>query len=422
MADNTQQTGLVTEVPQERGVQGDGGANRAAQSLFPTYARYPIALVKGEGSWLWDDQGNKYLDLMCGLAVTNLGHSPKAVRDQLVAQLDELWHVSNLFHIPNQERLAALLTANSCANHVFFCNSGAEANEAAIKLARRYNKKVLGRDRYEMITFERSFHGRTLATLTATGQEKVKEGFDPLPQGFLTVPMGDLDALKSAVSDKTAAIMLELVQAEGGVHPIDSGFLQQVRALCDEHDLLLIIDEIQTGMGRTGKLFAYEHYGIEPDIFTLAKGLGSGFPIGAMLGKAKLKEAFSAGSHGSTFGGTPLATRAALATLETMLTESVPQQAAETGAYLMKRLDEELAGNPFVKQVRGQGLMIGIECAKPVGELVEEGQRQGVLFVTAGPNVIRLLPNLLLTREEAEQGIAVLSGILAKKAAEAVQS
>ncbi|WP_082882475.1 acetylornithine transaminase [Paenibacillus swuensis] len=391
-------------------------------SLFPTYARYPIALVKGEGSWLWDDQGKKYLDFMCGLAVTNLGHAPKSVKAKLQEQLDQLWHVSNLFHIPNQEKLAGLLTSNSCADAVFLCNSGAEANEAAIKLARRYNSKVLCNVKYEVITFERSFHGRTLATLTATGQEKVKEGFHPLPQGFVSVPLGDLDALKDAITEHTGAIMLELIQAEGGVYPVDVEFVKAVRELCDERGILLIFDEIQTGMGRTGKLFAYEHYGVEPDIFTLAKGLGSGFPIGAMLAKAKLREAFSAGSHGSTFGGGPLATAAAIATVETMLEEHVAEQAAATGAYMIERLRTELAGNSFVIEVRGQGMIIAIECAEPVAKLVEEGQRQGLLFVTAGPNVIRLLPNLLLTREEADQGITILSSILTStNAAAAVQ-
>ena len=259
-------------------------------AIFHTYARYPITLVKGEGSRLWDDQGKEYLDFMSGLAVTNLGHVPEKVKQALVNQLDQLWHVSNLFHIPSQERAAQLLVENSCADAVFFCNSGAEANEAAIKLARRYHQKVRNEQRYEVITFTQSFHGRTIATLTATGQDKVKEGFLPLPQGFVHVPLHDLDALQAAINDRTAAIMLELVQAEGGVIPVDPQFLRQVRELCDRHGLLLIVDEIQTGMGRTGKLFAYEHHGVEPDVFTLAKGLGSGFPVGAMLAKRPYTE------------------------------------------------------------------------------------------------------------------------------------
>lgn len=383
-----------------------------ASSLFPNYARYPISLVKGQGSWLWDDQGNKYLDFMSGIAVTNLGHAPEKVTAKLKEQLDQLWHVSNLFRIPNQEKAAALLTANSCADAVFFCNSGAEANEAAIKLARRYHQKVKGTDRYEIITFFQSFHGRTLATLTATGQDKVKEGFLPLPAGFKSVPLHDLDALKAAISDKTAAIMLELVLAEGGVLPVEADFLQAIQALCKEHGLLLIIDEIQTGMGRTGKLFAHEHYGIEPDIFTLAKGIASGFPAGAMLGKAFLRDAFSAGSHGSTFGGTPIATAAAIATIETMLEDRLLQRAADMGAYLKEQLTEKLAGNPHVKAIRGLGLLVGIECAEPVNALVLEGQKRGLLFITAGPNVIRLLPNLYVTKEEIDQAASIIADVI----------
>lgn len=395
---------------------GSAAANAAAggheSSLFQTYARYPLSLVKGEGSWLWDDQGNKYLDFMAGLAVTNLGHAPVKVKEKLKAQLDELWHVSNLFHIRGQEKAAALLTANTCADAVFFCNSGAEANEAAIKLARRYHQKVKGSGRFEIITFTQSFHGRTLATLTATGQDKVKEGFLPLPAGFLSVPLHDLPALETAINDNTAAIMIEMVQAEGGVHPVEPEFLQAVTKLCKQHGLLLIVDEVQTGMGRTGKLFAHEHYGIEPDIFTVAKGLGSGFPVGAMLGKGYLRDAFTAGSHGSTFGGTPLASAVVAATIETMLEDNVPQRAAEAGEYLTAQLQEKLAGIPFVKSIRGKGLLIGIECAEPVGELVLEGQRRGLLFVTAGPNVIRLLPNLLVTREEIDQAVSILKDII----------
>ncbi|MEC0370775.1 acetylornithine transaminase [Paenibacillus chibensis] len=389
-------------------------SNAAGQSssLFPTYARYPISLVKGKGSWLWDDQGNQYLDFMSGIAVTNLGHAPEKVTAKLKAQLDELWHVSNLFQIPNQEKAASLLTANSGADAVFFCNSGAEANEAAIKLARRYHQKIKGSGRFEIITFVQSFHGRTLATLTATGQDKVKEGFLPLPAGFKSVPLHDLDALKAAITDQTAAIMLELVLAEGGVLPVEADFVHAVKALCEQHGLLLIIDEVQTGMGRTGKLFAHEHYGIQPDIFTLAKGIASGFPTGAMLGKAFLRDAFSAGSHGSTFGGTPIATAAIIATIETMLEDQLPQRAADMGAYLKEQLTEKLSGNPHVKAIRGLGLLIGIECAEPVNELILEAQKRGLLFISAGPNVIRLLPNLYVTKEEIDQAVSIIAAVI----------
>jgi len=400
-------------------MSGAQGTEGAASALFPTYARFPIALVKGQGSWLWDDQGNKYLDFMCGLAVTNLGHVPAQVKEALVKQLDELWHVSNLFGIPGQEEAARLLTANSHAGAVFFCNSGAEANEAAIKLARRYNKNVLKNGRYEIITFKQSFHGRTLATLTATGQDKVKDGFDPLPPGFVTVPLHDEQALREAITDKTAAIMLEMVQAEGGIITVDPAFVKTIVRLCEAHGLLLIVDEVQTGMGRTGKLFAFQHYGIEPDIFTLAKGLGSGFPVGAMLAKAGLAEAFGPGSHASTFGGTPIAMAAVKATIETMLAENAPQRAAESGEYLKSRLKEKLAGSPIVREVRGLGLIVGIECAEPVAGFVSEIHRRGLLVVTAGPNVIRLLPNLLVTREEIDLAVDILAGVLTGQAAAA---
>lgn len=409
MAKGNEQPGSGTAVA---GVAATGAAAQTESSLFQTYARYPISLVKGKGSWLWDDQGNRYLDFMCGLAVTSLGHAPEKVGAKLKAQIDELWHVSNLFQIPGQEKAAALLTANTCADAVFFCNSGAEANEAAIKLARRYHQKVKGTGRYEVITFAQSFHGRTLATLTATGQDKVKEGFLPLPAGFLTVPLHDTAALEAAIGPNTAAIMLEMVQAEGGVHPVKPDFVHHVRKLCEEHGLLLIVDEVQTGMGRTGKLFAHEHYGIEPDIFTVAKGIGSGFPVGAMLGKGYLKDAFTAGSHATTFGGTPLASSVVIATIETMLEDHLPERAAEMGEYLMNSLRERLAGNSFVKEVRGLGLLVGIECAEAVGDIVLAGQKRGILFVSAGPNVIRLLPNLYVSKEEIDEAVSLVATLI----------
>jgi acetylornithine/N-succinyldiaminopimelate aminotransferase len=390
-------------------------------ALFPTYARYPLTMVKGKGSRLWDDTGKEYLDFASGLAVTNLGHAPDAVKEKLKAQLDELWHVSNLFHIPQQEILAGLLTENSCADAVFFCNSGAEANEAAIKLARRYNSKILGRERYEIITFQSSFHGRTLATLTATGQDKVKDGFYPLPTGFVYAPYNDAAALKGYISDKTCAIMLEMVQGEGGVNPADEGFVQEIVRLCKEHDLLLIVDEIQTGVGRTGKLFAHQHYGIEPDIFTLAKGLGSGFPVGAMLGKAKLVQAFTPGSHATTFGGTPIAMAASIATMETMLKDNLPERVDRLGRQLIEMLEAKLTGNPLVKQIRGKGFLIGIECSVPVGEMIAEIHGRGLLVVPAGPQVIRLLPNFLVTEDEMQQAVDIISAVLSEKAAAAVQ-
>ncbi|MGG6313246.1 acetylornithine transaminase [Paenibacillus macerans] len=394
---------------------GTASAPQAGSSgaLFPSYARYPIHLVKGKGSWLWDDKGNRYLDFMSGLAVANLGHAPEKVAAKVKAQLDELWHVSNLFHIPQQETAARKLTEISCADVVFFCNSGAEANEAAIKLARRYHQKVKGTGSYEIITFEQSFHGRTLATLTATGQQKVKDGYLPLPEGFQTVPLHDIGALKAAIGPQTAAVMLEMVLAEGGVHPVEPAFVQEVSALCKEQGLLLIIDEVQTGMGRTGKWFAHQHYGIEPDIFTSAKGIASGLPAGAMLAKEYLREAFTPGSHASTFGGNPVVATAILATLETMEEERIPEHVEEMGRYLVDRLQEAFKDEPFVKEARGKGLLTGIECVGPVSEIVTLGQQRGLLFVTAGPNVIRLLPNLRVTKDEIDQAVAMLAEVVA---------
>ncbi|MGU3471484.1 acetylornithine transaminase [Paenibacillus sp. D51F] len=391
-------------------------------ALFPTYARYPIALVKGEGSWLWDDAGKKYLDFMSGLAVTNLGHAPKVIKDALVKQLDEVWHVSNLFHIPGQEAAAELLVKHTCADAVFFCNSGAEANEGAIKLARRYFQKIKGEHRYEIITFSQSFHGRTLATLTATGQDKVKEGYLPLPEGFTTVPMDDLDALKAAVNERTAAIMLELVQAEGGVLPVRAEFLHDIVKLCKDNGILLIVDEVQTGMGRTGKLFAHEHYGVQPDIFTSAKGLGSGFPVGAVLAKEFLREAFTPGSHATTFGGTPIASAVVKATVEEIAGNRVYDRAAGAASYLTGQLREKLAGNPWVTQIRGLGLLIGIECAGPVADVIATIHESGLLVVPAGPTVIRLLPNLLVSNDEIDQAVGIIAAVLKEKTVTASQN
>ncbi|WP_195573565.1 acetylornithine transaminase [Paenibacillus sp. 1001270B_150601_E10] len=381
-------------------------------ALFPTYARYPIALVKGEGSRLWDANGKCYLDFMSGLAVTNLGHAPKQVRDRLVEQLDTLWHVSNLFHIPQQEEAAKLLVKHSCADAVFFCNSGAEANEAAIKLARRYQNVIAGTGRTEIITFQQSFHGRTLATLTATGQDKVKDGFAPLPEGFRYAPFNDKDALLQAINHNTGAIMLEMIQAEGGVNLLDPAFAELIAQCCEEHGLLLIVDEVQTGMGRTGRWFAHEHYGLEPDIITSAKGLGSGFPVGAMLAKAKLREAFGPGSHGSTFGGTPLAMAAVIGTLLAHEEEELAKRADEMGQYLVQQLHAKIGAMSIVKEIRGLGLLIGIECHAPVAGMLAAAQAVGLLFVTAGPNVIRLLPNLKVTKEEIDEAIEVLVHVL----------
>ncbi len=384
-------------------------------ALFPTYTKYPVSLVKGDGSRLWDDQGKEYLDFMSGIAVCNLGHVPLKIKRRIQEQLEQVWHVSNLFHIPNQQKLAQMLTAHSCADLVFFCNSGAEANEAAIKCARRYHQRVLGNGRYEIITFEKSFHGRTMATLTATGQDKVKDGFFPLPEGFAYARYNNIQSVENIITERTAAIMLELVQGEGGVYAADPEFVTRLSALCKEQGLLLMIDEVQTGMGRTGKLFAYEHYGIEPDIITLAKGLANGFPIGAMMGKKKLRDAFSPGSHASTFGGAPLAAAAGLATLETILEECLCERAEQMGAYTLHRLREQLQSYSIVQSVRGLGLLIGIECREPIAPIIQELLQHGLLVLAAGTHVIRFIPSLYISKEEIDQAVDIVSTVLEKR-------
>lgn len=384
-------------------------------ALFPTYTKYPVSLVKGDGSRLWDDQGKEYLDFMSGIAVCNLGHVPMKIKRRIQEQLEQVWHVSNLFHIPNQQKLAQMLTAHSCADLVFFCNSGAEANEAAIKCARRYHQRVLGNGRYDIITFEKSFHGRTIATLTATGQDKVKDGFFPLPEGFAYARYNDIQSVENIITERTAAIMLELVQGEGGVYAADPEFVTRLSTLCKEHGLLLMIDEVQTGMGRTGKLFAYEYYGIEPDIITLAKGLANGFPIGAMMGKKKLRNAFSPGSHASTFGGAPLAMAAGLATLETIIEERLCERAEQMGAYALQRLREQLQSYSIVQSVRGLGLLIGIECREPIAPIIQELLQHGLLVLAAGTHVIRFIPSLYISKEEIDQAVDIVSTVLEKR-------
>ncbi len=374
-------------------------------ALFPTYPEGLIRPQKGKGSWLWDEQGKRYLDFTSGIGVCQLGHVPEEVKQKVIEQLEQLWHTSNLFHIEPQEQLANELTEISGLHYTFFANSGAEANEAAIKLARRYQQKVKKTKKYQIITFEQSFHGRTLATLTATGQEKVKEGFDPLPTGFISVPYGELDALKEALTEETAAIMLEVIQGEGGVLPADATWLVEIEKLAKENDVLLIIDEVQTGIGRTGEWFGFQHYPIQPDVITIAKGLGSGFPIGAMLGHEKTKEAFSLGSHGSTFGGNFTVTTAGLATIQTMKEKKILEHVQLMGTYLKEQLEKKLSHYPAFIEIRGKGLMLGIEWNKPVVDIIPMAKEQGLLVLQAGPNVVRLLPPLNITIEELNQGI-----------------
>lgn len=386
----------------------------ASTHLMNNYARWPISLVKGQGNQVWDDKGNQYLDFTSGIAVTSLGHVPPKVTAKLHEQLDTLWHCSNLMHIPQQEVLAEKLSRLSGLDRAFFCNSGAEANEALIKMARRYAQKVMGTDKYEVITFEQSFHGRTLATLTATGQAKVKDGFLPLPEGFVTVPYNDLAAVQAAITDKTCAIMLELVQGEGGVHPADVDWVRSLRELCDQYGLLLLVDEIQTGIGRTGTWFAFQQYDVKPDAISLAKGLGSGFPIGAMVATAKVAEAFSPGTHGTTFGGNPLATTAGIATLETMEEEHILDKVAAIHNTLMEALKKLQAAHPEkITGIRGKGLLLGVELTIPASDVINAAREKGVILLSAGPQVLRLLPSFVTTEAEMEKVITVLDEILA---------
>ncbi len=332
------------------------------QYLMNTYSRFPVVFRKGRGCVLYAEDGKEYLDFVAGIAVNVLGHCHPRVVVALQKQAQRLIHVSNLYHIEPQIRLAKLLVQNSFADKVFFCNSGAEANEAAIKLARKYAKEHLGEDRYEIITAYNSFHGRTLAALTATAQEKFHKGFEPLVPGFKYIPYNDIEALKKAITPKTCAVLLEPIQGEGGVRIPDKDYLKNVREICTSSGILLILDEVQTGMGRTGKLFAYEHFGIEPDIITLAKGLGGGVPIGAVLATEKVSASFTPGTHASTFGGNPLVTQTALATMETILEDNILlNECRRLGNYFIDKLNKLKEAFPdIVVDVRGMGLMIGV--------------------------------------------------------------
>lgn len=386
-------------------------------ALMNTYTRWPIAPVKGEGTRLWDAEGRSYLDFTAGIGVVNIGHNHPQVAERLKRQLHKLWHVSNLFTIPAQEALAERLTAASGCDAAFFCNSGAEANEAAIKLARKAAHEKKGITYPELITFNQSFHGRTLATLTATGQDKVKSGFGPLPTGFVTVEWEDIDALKRALSSATIGVMLEVVQGEGGVRPARKAWLKEVERLCREHDILLIVDEVQTGMGRTGTLFAFEAYGIEPDIITLAKGLGNGFPLGCLLAKADVAAHFGAGSHGSTFGGNPLAMEAGLGVLDVLEQPGFLDEVKAKGDMLHSMLKDRVltSARTRVKDVRGRGLMAGIVLDEPqAAACVTAAQAKGLLVLPAGDEVIRLLPPLTVTEAEIAEAVDVLADVCAQ--------
>ncbi|MBF8261389.1 MAG: argD [candidate division NC10 bacterium] len=387
----------------------------SARYLANTYARFPVVLVRGRGDRLWDSDGKEYLDFAAGIAVDVLGHCHPKVVEAIKAQAEALLHVSNLYHIEPQIRLAQALCEHSFADKVFFCNSGAEANEAAIKLARRYAKVRWGPDRYEIVCMRDSFHGRTMATLTATGQEKHQRGFEPLLPGFKHIPFNDLRAAEQAIDSRTCAVLVEPIQGEGGVRVPDDDYLPALRQLCSDRDVLLMLDEVQTGMGRTGRLFAYEHWGIEPDVMTLAKALGGGLPIGAMLAKEEVASAFVPGSHASTFGGSPFITAAALAALTAIIEERLPQRAAKIGAYFLGRLRELVQRYPYAKEARGKGLILALELAVPAKPIVDRCLQLGLLILTAGDQILRFVPPLIIGEAEVDEALSILDQALAEQ-------
>lgn len=381
--------------------------------ICSTYARMPVVFVRGRGCRLWDDKGKEYLDFLAGIAVCNLGHCHPEVTATLCRQAETLVHVSNLFHTLPQVELAAQLTRLSFADKVFFANSGAEANEGAIKLARKYAKRISS-DKVEIITAQHSFHGRTLATLTATGQTHYQHGYEPLPAGFKYVPYNDVSALAATMSPRTCAVMLEAVQGEGGINVPDDGYLPAVRDLCDQYGALLICDEIQAGMGRTGKMFAFSHFDVQPDIVTMAKGLGGGVPIGALLATEKVAAAFQPGDHGTTFGGNPLACAAAHATLDVIEQEKLPENAAAMGQYFLQQLARLQEKYPYlIKEVRGKGLMVGVELTRPGRELVMAAMERGALINCTAVQVLRFVPPLIINQNHVDEMVDILDAALA---------
>ncbi|MDF2068151.1 acetylornithine transaminase [Bacillus sp. Cr_A10] len=371
-------------------------------SLFQNYARRPVHLVQGKGTLIVDDTGKEYLDFTSGIAVLSLGHAHPAIVEAIQQQSEKLWHTSNLFESPGQEQLAATLVKDTHLAHAFFCNSGAEANEAAIKLARKHTGK------HVIITFGKSFHGRTFGAMSATGQDKVRNGFGPLLDTFRTVPFNDIEQLESAIDDKVAAIMLEVIQGEGGVNQVTPEFAQVIADICKSKGILLIIDEVQTGIGRTGTRYAYEQTVLKPDIMTLAKGLGGGFPIGAMLGTSALHDSFGPGTHGTTFGGNPLAVAVAQTVLDNVFTTKFLDEVNEKSNYFLDKLKVALPEYPVV----GSGLLLGIVCKEEAAPYITQAEEAGLLLVAAGPNVIRLLPPLTVSLEEIDQAVTILASIL----------
>jgi len=384
-----------------------------SDALMTTYARLPVTFEKGEGAWLWDSNGKKYLDAVSGVAVCGLGHAHPKVAEALCRQAQTLVHTSNLYGIANQQALGERLVRAAGMDRVFFSNSGAEANEAAIKLARLYGHQK-GIDTPLIIVAEGSFHGRTLATLSATGNRKVQAGFEPLVTGFVRVPYDDVEAIRTVAKNSVgvAAILVEPIQGEGGVQVPTEGYLRDIRELCDTHGWLMMLDEIQTGMGRTGEMFACKHEGVLPDVMTLAKGLGNGMPIGACLARGAAAELFKPGNHGSTFGGNPLACAAGLAVLDVLEQNDLATRAENLGTRMLLGLAEALNGNAHVTDIRGKGLMIGIELDRPCGELVKRALEQGLLINVTAERTVRLLPPLILSDAEADQIVQQVSALV----------
>ena len=381
--------------------------------LCPTYARYPLAVKSASGCRLYDFQGREYVDLLAGISVCNLGHSHPEIVQAICSQAEKLIHTSNLFYQEEQVLLAEKLVETCNLDRVFFCNSGAEANEAAIKLMRRYMSSVLGENRYELITFSGSFHGRTLATLSATGQDKIKEGFDPLPEGFRHVPLNDVQALEDAVNKNTAAIMAECIQGEGGIKLMSPAFKAKINELQNSRDLLLIVDEIQTGLGRTGSLWAFEQEGLEPDMFTTSKALAAGLPMGALVARDELARAFGPGSHGTTFGGGPLASVAALKSLEIIQRDGLAEYCREAGDWAAKRFLEVSRKCPgTIREVRGRGLMLGIELEFPGKDIWNALLDKGFVLNLTQESVLRLLPPLTIPRQDLENFAQALEQVL----------
>ncbi len=376
-----------------------------------TYARYPVRLVRGRGAHAWDSTGKEYLDFISGIAVNTLGHAHPALAQAISEQARTMLHCSNLFHIPAQEKLAEKLACLAGLERIFFCNSGAEANEAAIKLTRKYWYDQ-DSPRRTIVTASQSFHGRTLNTLTASGQDKVKTGFDPLPPGFIHVPLNDMDALEQIVDDDTAGILLEPVQGEGGVNVVMDTYLRGVRTLCNDTGILMMLDEVQTGVGRTGEMFGFEHTGMRPDILTLAKGLGGGVPIGAMLASESVAASFSPGTHGCTFGGNPLSCTAALTVLGVIEREGLLENVRVQGSRLLSGLRALQHVHPTIREVRGQGLLIGAELGCHVADTIACCREAGLLLLPAGARVLRFLPPLNVTSAEIDEALAILGDCL----------